>query len=82
MTMCYKQMDHDWTLCNANYHQMVQVMIQLVKNLQSKRIDAPELHPGGMIQEAEENANECENDCEYNQDLEVVSVKKRKMLVF
>lgn len=64
-------MDHYWKLCNANYHQMVQVMIQLVKNLSFLRIDTPEWHPRDILHKSEENA--CE------QELEEVGLKDRNM---
>lgn len=65
--MCCNQMDHDWTVCNANYHQMVQIMIQLVKNLSHLRIDAPEWCPRrnealDTIGENVENMNNGIND--------------------
>ena len=47
MTTYYGQTDPDWRMWNANYHQIVQVMIQLVKNLSTLRIYAPEWHPSG-----------------------------------
>ena len=62
--MHYKQMDHDQILCNANYHQMVQVMTQLVKNLSSLRIDTQEQYPVEILQKAEDDMHEQEREAD------------------
>lgn len=49
MSTYYEQMDQDWRLCNSNYHQMVQVMMRLVKTLSPLIIDMLKWYPGSVI---------------------------------
>lgn len=72
MMMYYNHMDHDWTLYNLNYHQMIQIIIQLAKNLSYLRIDSPECYFGGVAQKVE--------DYVYEKDLEVDNSEEYKIL--
>ena len=50
MSIDYNQMDQEWWLCNSNYHRMVQIMIEIVRNGSSLRFEAPVWCPGGEKQ--------------------------------
>ena len=41
----YGEEENMWYLHNANYHQMVSVLTQIVRSMSPLRIEAPEWHP-------------------------------------
>ena len=58
MVACYNQMDQEWWLCNSNYHKMVQIMIKIVQNASSLRIEAPEWYPNRELVTIKTKRNE------------------------
>lgn len=61
MTIHCDQADQDWRLMNSNYHQMVEVLMSIVRNMPSLRVDAPEWIPGKAIEEPKDVVNvKCE----------------------
>ena len=44
-TVYYGDVDDEWHLYNNNYHEIVSLLVGIVKNLSSLRIEAPEWHP-------------------------------------
>ena len=47
--------DNMWQLHNANYHQMVSILTQVVRSMSPLRIEAPELHPKVVDGDMEED---------------------------
>lgn len=81
-TIYYDQIDHSWCLCNENYHQMVSILVNIVKNVSSLCGDATKWHLPekriGLDMQTREMENEyramreCESKCkiiELNDDL-------------
>ena len=48
-----------WHLHNENYHQMVSVLIQVVRTISPLRIEAPEWHPKVVDGDVEEDKGKC-----------------------
>ena len=57
MTVHYGQRSQEWELFNANYYQIVSVLMQVVKNVSTLRVDAPEWHPQCRNVAEKEKAN-------------------------
>lgn len=51
----YGEKENTWHLHNANYHQMVSALTQVVRSISPLRIEAPEWHPKVVVGDVDED---------------------------
>ena len=78
-TTYYDQTDHMWQIHDENYHQMVSILVNIVRNFSPLRIEAPEWYPYEFrVEEGVESVG-CNNMINRNGN-KIKSVKQEKWM--